>query len=140
MPHEDKPAGHQAQTGHLEKEEIRLWRLALWFLVLVAIGFAALAWERLQNLPYHLGLVALGLVAVAVLFAVYVYGRRRQVSELRNLLEGLEKCGGGPTSEEELEQLTQGPARSRRSFKELLDAVDDVAFAASLGGTLRAVN
>src|SRR5438876_78305 len=102
MPHEDKPAGHQPQTGHLEKEEIRLWRLALWFLVLLAIGFAALAWERLQNLPYHLGLVALGLVAVAVLFAVYVYGRRRQVSELRNLLEGLEKCGGAPTSEEQL--------------------------------------
>src|SRR5438552_8644165 len=114
MPHEDKPAGHQPQTGHLEKEEIRLWRLALWFLVLLAIGFAALAWERLQNLPYHLGLVALGLVAVAVLFAVYVYGRRRQVSELRNLLEGLEKCGGAPTSEEQLDQLSQVLARSQR--------------------------
>src|SRR5438309_9639904 len=114
MPHEDKPAGHQAQTGHLEKEEIRLWRLSLWFLVLLAIGFAALAWERLQNLPYHLGLVALGLVAVAVLFAVYVYGRRRQVSELRNLLEGLEKCGGAPTSEEQLDQLSQVLARSQR--------------------------
>jgi len=140
MPHEDKPAGHQAQTGHLEKEEIRLWRLALWFLVLLAIGFAALAWERLQNLPYHLGLVALGLVAVAVLFAVYVYGRRRQVSELRNLLEGLEKCGGAPTSEEQLDQLSQVLARSQRSFKELIDAFDDVAFAASLDGTLRTVN
>src|SRR5437868_77352 len=140
MPHEDKPAGHQPQTGHLEKEEIRLWRLALWFLVLLAIGFAALAWERLQNLPYHLGLVALGLVAVAVLFAVYVYGRRRQVSELRNLLEGLEKCGGAPTSEEQLDQLSQVLARSRRSFKELIDAFDDVAFAASLDGTLRTVN
>jgi len=140
MPHEDKPAGHQPQTGHLEKEEIRLWRLALWFLVLLAIGFAALAWERLQNLPYHLGLVALGLVAVAVLFAVYVYGRRRQVSELRNLLEGLEKCGGAPTSEEQLDQLSQVLARSQRSFKELIDAFDDVAFAASLDGTLRTVN
>ena len=138
MPHEDKPAGHQ--TGHLEKEEIRLWRLALWFLVLLAIGFAALAWERLQNLPYHLGLVALGLVAVAVLFAVYVYGRRRQVSELRNLLEGLEKCGGAPTSEEQLDQLSLVLARSQRSFKELIDAFDDVAFAASLDGTLRTVN
>jgi PAS domain-containing protein len=140
MPHEDKPAGHQAQTGHLEKEELRLWRLALWFLVLLAIGFAALAWERLQNLPYHLGLVALGLVAVAVLFAVYVYGRRRQVSELRGLLDGLEKGGGMVPSEEQLDQLSQVLARSQRSFKELIDAFDDVAFAASLDGTLRTVN
>src|SRR5437870_7570127 len=140
MPHEDKPAGHQAQTGHLEKEEIRLWRLALWFLVLLAIGFAALAWERLQNFPYHLGLVALGLVAVAVLFAVYVYGRHRQVSALRNLLDGLEKRGGMAPSEEQLDQLSQVLARSQRSFKELIDSFDDVAFAASLDGTLRTVN
>ncbi len=138
MPHEDKPAGHQ--TGHLEKEEIRLWRLALWFLVLLAIGFAALAWERLQNLPYHLGLVALGLVAVAVLFAVYVYGRRRQVSELRNLLDGLEKRGGMAPSEEQLDQLSQVLARSQRSFKELIDSFDDLALAVSLDGTLRTVN
>ena len=138
MPHEDKPAGHQAQTGHLEKEEIRLWRLALWFLVLLAIGFAALAWERLQNLPYHL--VAFGLVAVAVLFAVYVYGRHRQVSALRNLLDGLEKRGGMAPSEEQLDQLSQVLARSQRSFKELIDSFDDVAFAASLDGTLRTVN
>src|SRR5438552_8690010 len=138
MPHEDKPAGHQ--TGHLEKEEIRLWRLALWFLVLLAIGFAALAWERLQNLPYHLGLVALGSVAVAVLCAVYDYGRRRQVSELRNLLDGLEKRGGMAPSEEQLDQLSQVLARSQRSFKELIDAFDEVAFAASLDGTLRTVN
>src|SRR5207244_6685680 len=82
----------------------------------------------------------LGLVAVAVLFAGYVYGRRRQVSELRNLLERLEKCGGAPTSEEQLDQLSQVLARSQRSFKELIDAFDDVAFAASLDGTLRTVN
>ena len=112
----------------------------MWFLVLLAIGFAALAWERLQNLPYHLGLVALGLVAVAVLFAVYVYGRRRQVSELRNLLDGLEKRGGMAPSEEQLDQLSQVLARSQRSFKELIDSFDDVAFAASLDGTLRTVN
>src|SRR5437667_12872470 len=104
MPHEDKPAGHQAQTGHLEKEEIRLWRLALWFLVLLAIRFAALPWERLQNLPYHL--VAFGLVAFAVLFAVYVYGRHRQVSALRNLLEGLEKRVGMALSETQQDQLS----------------------------------
>ena len=84
--------------------------------------------------------MALGLVAVAVLFAVYVYGRRRQVSELRNLLDGLEKRGGAVPSEQQLDQLSQVLARSQRSFKELIDSFDDVAFAASLDGTLRSVN
>ena len=35
--------------GHLEKEEARLWRLALAFLVLLATGLAALSWERLAR-------------------------------------------------------------------------------------------
>ena len=32
-------------------------------MVLLAAGFAALAWERLQGLPYHLGPMALGVLA-----------------------------------------------------------------------------
>src|SRR2546428_7222921 len=43
-------------------------------------------------------------------------------------------------SEEQLDQLSQVLARSQRSFKELIDSFDDVAFAASLDGTLRTVN
>ena len=137
---EDKPEGPARPPGHLEKEEARLWRLALGFLILLATGLAALSWERLQDLPYHLGAVSIGLLLLAILFAAYVYGRRREVSELKHLLEDLHERTGVTPSDQQLEQLSQVIQRSQRSFKELIDSFDDVAFACSLDGTVRTVN
>lgn len=137
---EDKPAGPARPSGHLEKEEARLWRLALGFLILLATGLAALSWERLQDLPYHLGAISVGLLVLAILFAAYVYGRRREVSELKHLLQDLHGRTGATPSDEQLDQLGQVIQRSQRSFKELIDSFDDVAFACSLDGTLRTVN
>src|SRR6266851_10486725 len=88
--------------GRLEQEESKLWRLALLFLVLLATGLAALSWERLQNLPYHLGAISIGLLVLAVLFAAYVYGRRREVSELKHLLGDLRDRAGVTPSDEQL--------------------------------------
>ena len=130
---EDKPAGPARPSGHLEKEEARLWRLALGFLILLATGLAALSWERL-------GAISIGLLVLAVLFAAYVYGRRREVSELKHLLQDLLGRTGATPSDEQLDQLGQVIQRSQRSFKELIDSFDDVAFACSLDGTLRTVN
>ena len=126
--------------GHLEREETKLWRLALLFLVLLATGLAALSWERLENLPYHLGVIPVGLLVMAILFATYAYGRRREVSELKHLLQNLQERAGATPSEEQLDQLSQVILRSQRSFKELIDSIDDIAFAVSLDGTLRTVN
>src|SRR5216684_3485732 len=140
MVEEDKPEGPSRPHGHLEKEEVRLWRLALAFLVLLATGLAALSWERLEGLPYHLGAIPVGLLALAILFAAYVYGRRREVSELKHLLHDLHDRTGVTPSDEQLDQLSQVIQRSQRSFKELIDSFDDVAFACSLDGTLRTVN
>src|SRR4029077_21030981 len=137
---EKQPERPGRNPSHLEKEESRLWRLALGFLVLLATGFAALSWERLENLPYHLGVVSIGLVLLAVLFAAYVYGRRREVSELKHLLHDLQERSGVAPSDQQLDQLSQMIARSQRSFKELIDSFDDVAFAISLVGPGPAVN
>jgi PAS domain S-box-containing protein len=126
--------------GHLEQEESKLWRLALLFLVLLATGMAALSWERLQNLPYHLGALPIGLLVLSILFATYAYGRRREVGELKHLLQDLQERAGATPSEEQLDHLSQLILRSQRSFKELIDSFDDVAFAVSLDGTLRTVN
>ncbi len=127
--------------GRLEREESRLWRVALFFLVLLATGLAALSWERLRDLPYHLAAIPAGLFILALLFAVYAYGRHREVSELKGLLHDLQERATSVTpSEEQLDQLGQLISRSQRSFKELIDSFDDVAFAISLDGTIRTVN
>ncbi len=136
-----KPATQPASdAGHLEREESKLWRWSLWFLVLLAVAVAALSWERLRDLPYNLGAVPIGLLALVVLFAAYAYGRKREVSELKTLLHGLQDRVGAVPSEEQLNQLSEVLQRSQRSFKELIDSFDDVAFAVSLDGTLRTVN
>jgi PAS domain S-box-containing protein len=126
--------------GKLDREESQLWRWILLFMVLLAAGFAYFAWERLETLPYHLGPVAVGVLVLSVLLAVYAYGRRREVTELKTLLHGLQEHVGAAPSEAQLDQLSQVIMRSQRSFKELIDSFDDAACAVSLDGTLRTVN
>jgi PAS domain S-box-containing protein len=125
---------------NLEREESQLWRWILFFMVLLAAGFAALAWERLETLPYHLGPLAVGVLVLSILLAVYAYGRRREVSELKLLLQNLQEHVGAAPSEDQLDQLNEMIARSQRSFKELIDSLEDAACAVSLDGTLRTVN
>lgn len=125
---------------NLEREESQLWRWILLFMVLLAAGFAALAWERLEGLPYHMGPMALGVLILSVLLAVYAYGRRREVVELKVLLQDLQEHVGAAPSEEQLDQLNEVIARSQRSFKELIDSLEDAACAVALDGTLRTVN
>jgi len=124
----------------LEREESQLWRWILLFMVLLAAGFAALAWERLESLPYHLGPAAVGVLVLSVLLAVYAYGRRRQVVELKTLLQDLQERAGAAPTEDQLDQISEVIARSQRSFKELIDSFDDAACAVSLDGTVRTVN
>jgi PAS domain S-box-containing protein len=127
-------------TGSLEREESQLWRWLLGFMVLLSVALAALLWERLENIPFSLRAIPIGVLALSVLFAVYAYGRRREVSELKGLLRGLQEHVGAAPSEEQLDQLSQVIMRSQRSFKELIDSFDDPACAVSLDGTLRTVN
>src|SRR5260370_8653993 len=109
-------------------------------MVLLAAGFAVLAWERLEELAYHLGPMALGVLVLSVLLAVYAYGRRKEVGELKLLLQGLQEHVGAAPSEEQMDQLSEMIARSQRNFKELIDSLEDAACAVSLDGTMRTVN
>ena len=138
MPEPEHPSRSTARN--LDKEEARLWRIALMFLVLLATALASVTWERMHDLPYHLGLLPIAVLFIAIFFAAFTYGRRKQVAELKELLQGLHERVTVPRTEEQLDQLGQLIARSQRSFKELIDAFDDVAFAVSLDGTLRTVN
>jgi len=123
----------------LEQEEAWLWRIALLFVVLLATGLAAESWERLQNLPYHLGLLSIAVFCVAMAFVGFIYGRRKRVTELKDLVRGFQERASAPNSEQ-LDQLGELIARSQRSFKELIDSFDDIAFAASLDGKIKTVN
>jgi PAS domain S-box-containing protein len=108
-------------------------------MVFLSVALAALLWERLENIPFGLRAIPIGVLALSILFAVYAYGRRREVSELKGLLRGLQHVGAAP-SEEQLDQLSQVIMRSQRNFKELIDSFDDPACALSLDGTMRTVN
>jgi PAS domain S-box-containing protein len=127
-------------TNRLEHEERQLWRWALGLLVLFAAAVAALSWQELKDLPYRLWAIPAGLFLLAILFATYAFGRKREVSELKQILKGFQNQGGVTPSEEQLDQLGQLIMRSQRNFKELIDSLDDVALAISLDGTLRTVN
>ena len=109
-------------------------------MLLLAVALTVLLWERLETIPYQLRAIPLGVLALSILFAVYAYGRRREVSELKGLLRGLQEHVGAAPSEEQLDQLSQVIMRSQRNFKELIDSLDDPACAVSLDGTLRTVN
>jgi len=136
---DDQPGFSRPRVpSQFEKEEAWLWRIALLFLVLLAAALGAESWERLQDLPYQLGFIGLALFLVALAFAVFTYRRLKRVVELKTLVQGLQERAA--PSEEQLDQLGQIIARSQRSFKELIDSIDDVAFVISLDGTLRTVN
>jgi PAS domain S-box-containing protein len=109
-------------------------------MVLLAVALSGLLWERLENIPFQLRAIPIGVLVLSILFAVYAYGRRREVSELKGLLHGLQEHVGAAPSEEQLDQLSQVILRSQRNFKELIDSFDDPACAVSLDGTMRTVN
>jgi PAS domain S-box-containing protein len=109
-------------------------------MVLLAVALSGLLWERLEDIPFQLRAIPIGVLALSILFAVYAYGRRREVGELKKLLHGLQEHVGAAPSEEQLDQLSQVILRSQRNFKELIDSFDDPACAVSLDGTMRTVN
>ena len=127
-------------SNRLNREESQLWRWALGLLVLFAAALAALSWQELKDLPYRLWAIPAGLFALAILFAAYAFGRKREVAELRQILQGFQAQAGITPSDEQLDQLGQLIMRSQRNFKELIDSLDDVALAISLDGTLKTVN
>jgi len=139
MAEPEKPTRPAGTPTNLEQEEAWLWRIALLFVILLATGLAAESWERLQNLPYHLGLLSIAVFCVAMAFVGFVYGRRKRVTELRDLVRGFQERSATPT-DEQLDQLGELIARSQRSFKELIDSFDDIAFATSLDGKIKTVN
>jgi PAS domain S-box-containing protein len=140
MPEDPTSKRPDPAANRLEREEGQLWRWALGLLVLLAAAVAALSWEQLKDLPYKLWAIPAGLFLLAILFATYAFGRKREVADLKQILKGFQDRAGVTPSEDQLDQLGQLIMRSQRNFKDLIDSLDDVALAISLDGTLRTVN
>jgi PAS domain S-box-containing protein len=141
MADRDSPSNrNDPASTRLEREESQLWRWALGLLLLLAAAVAYLSWEQLKDLPYRLWAIPAGLFVLAILFAAYAFGRKREVTDLKQILQGFQDRAGVTPSEDQLDQLGQLIMRSQRNFKELIDSLDDVALAISLDGTLKTVN
>ena len=109
------------RPNRLEREESQLWRWALGLIVLFAAAVAALSWQQLKDLPYRLWAIPVGLFVLSVLFAAYAFGRKREVSELKQILKGFQNRAGR-------DALRRATGSTRP---------DDLAFAAQLQGTDR---
>jgi len=135
---ENEPDLRTPTPSQLDKEEDWLWRSALLFLVFLAVALVAMSWEKLESLPYHLVWVLVAMLGIVILFAGFAYGRRKRVAELKALVRSVEERAA--PSSAQIDQLSQAIIRSQRSFKELIDSLDDAAFAISLEGIFRTVN
>src|SRR5260370_9321883 len=104
-------------SNRVEREESQLWRWALGLLVLLAAAVAALSWEQLKDLPYRLWAIPAGLFLLAILFATYAFGRKREVSELKQILKGFQNQAGVTPPEDQMDQLGQFHIHSHGHFQ-----------------------
>src|ERR1017187_8327572 len=107
------PTRPDPASNRLDREESQLWRWALGLVVLLAAAVAALSWQQLKDLPYQLWAIPAGLFALAVLFATYAFGRKREVTELKQILRGSQNQAGVAPAEDQLDQLGQSIMRSQ---------------------------
>lgn len=144
---EEKPARAQSTSSgsipsQLETTERHLWRVSLLFLALLATALAVTSWERLKELPTSLRLegLPLGVFVLGVLFAAYVWHKRRELDHLRGFVKALQEREQAPPSEQQLQKLTDVLIRSQQGYRELIDSFNDMVFALGLDGEIRAAN
>ena len=131
---------HAEKLQRLQREENRIWRTAVLFLVLLAAGLAATSWQNLTAIPQHLEALPIGTLVLGVLFAVYVTKKRRDIAELQGVVRGLQERDKAPPSEAQLNRLLEAVSNSQRNYRELIDSMNEVVLGLSMQGTIRTVN
>ena len=129
-----------SRLSNLDHEENKLWRVALMFIALLAVGLAAAAWENIAQLPPRFAFVPLALVVFAIWLAYQTGQKRRQISTLRAQLQTEQKRVLSPSPDDSVEALVDIIRRSQRGFRELVDSFEDVVLAVSLDGVIQAAN
>jgi len=131
-----------AQFDKFEKRQGELWRLTFIVLLLLGLAYVLTSWDAIRSFWHRAEATAFsaGLVALIVLFALYMWRKTQEISELRGLMRGMEHRDETPPSEKQIDQLFAMISRSQQGYRDLIDSFDDVLLALSLDGQIRAVN
>ncbi len=124
----------------LEREEDKLWRISLLLLTLLGTALTAAVWDQFAAIPLHLRAIPLGAIVLAVLFALYAAGRRREAAELRGVVRGMQDTSAAPPTQEQLGQLVHAITESQRNYRELIDSFDEIIVTFSVHGVIQAAN
>src|SRR5208282_5803408 len=134
------PVSDASHWDQIDKRERALWRSSFLILVLLAIGLGIASWETVRSLPQRLEALPIGLVVLVALFGIYVWRQRRQITDLRGFLRGMQEGAAKPPSDEQIEKLLDVVARSQHGYRELIDSLDHIVFNISLDGEIKVVN
>jgi PAS domain S-box-containing protein len=143
---EETPGSPDARTSisarleDFEKRQGELWRVTFLLLLLLAIAFAFVSWDRIRALAVHYQALPIALVALILIFGAYAWSRTQKISELRGMVRGIEQRAAAPPSDKQLDQLFEVIARSQQGYRDLIDSFDDVLVALTLEGEVRSVN
>jgi two-component system sensor histidine kinase/response regulator len=138
----EKQTGNDSprQLQQLEHKENELWRLAIFMLVVLAVGVAILSQQTLQYSPIDRQALPIGAGVLILLFGAYIWKKKREIDELRGFVRGFKELREAPPTAEQLDQLTEVISASRQGYRELIDSLDHLVFTVSLDGEIRAVN
>ncbi len=141
-PQQQKPAGDSpTPLSRLDREETKLWRLALLFIALLGVGLAAAAWDNISQLSARYRALPISAAAIAVALAYYSGRKRHQIASLRaDLQQHQEPIVPTQKPDDDIEHLVDIIRRSQRGFRELVDSFDDVVLAIAMDGTIQASN
>ncbi len=141
MSSDKQPSNQQPpELARLERKENEVWRLAIFMLIVLAIGVAVLSQQAMQTSPWHLESLPVGAGVLIILFGAYVWKKKREIDELRGFVKGFQQVRDAPPSAEQLERLAEVIAASRQGYRDLIDSLDHLIFTTSLEGEIRTVN
>lgn len=134
--HGDPPS----QMARLDREETKLWRLALLFIALLAVGLAAAAWDNIVQISSRYTAIPVAAAAIAIGLAYYAGRKRHHIAHLRAEIKEKEQPPARTKADDDIEHLVDIIRKSQRGFRELVDSFEDVVLAISLDGTIQASN
>ncbi len=135
-----EPAAARLERDQLTRRERAVWRSALLLLGFLALGFAAVSWQSVREMPRNLEALPVGLVVLVFLFAAYAWTKTNEIAELRGLVRGIEQRTNPGHDSTRLDQLFSLISRSQQGYRDLIDTFEDLLFSVTNDGKILTVN